>query len=233
MIKELIDGLKNNEAYEISEKINMIEKMYADFIKLIEKKKYICQENYKKRQNIIKICNAPRSSTVDCKKIKRIDINIEKKNFNRNLSTNQKKNNKFKIGFRCLYIENGNYICNEIPSVKIERDQILFSCIKHHIIKKNAIELMKLLLNNKLFRIIFDNKNNKKCPIHKNELLIDCCLKCWENFCKECIKLNRSCKKGKEHKFFSNNIYLLLKNIKKKYKRFNKNKERLIKLINK
>ena len=232
IIEEFIVGFKNNTNTKINENINKIENMYTNFNKLIEKKKSIYQKNFK-RQYKFEISNDRRSFSVDNKKIKQIESNIEKKKIIRNFSTNQKKYNKFQKVFRCLYTENGNYICNEIPSMKIERNLIIFSCIKNHRIKIYPNELINLSLNNKLFRFISIDANNKKCPIHKNELLIDFCLNCMENACKECIKINHSCKKGKEHKFYSSNINLLLRNIKKKYKKYINHKERLINLINK
>ena len=225
-MKDIVSGLKGNSIIDISNDLNTMKKLYDVFIQIVKKEETISNQNKIKNKNKIKN-NISKSFSVEHKKIKGIDNNIVVKNYIRSFSIGQKP----KKVIRCLYTENGNYICNRFPSIKTFNDGVFFNCGKHKI-KKKTNELMELSLNNKLFRIVSNNENVRKCLIHKNELVIDFCFSCMKNVCKECIKCNHPQKKRGKHILISNNRRLILKKVKSKYNYTVSIKKKLKKVIN-
>ena len=188
VLRIIVNGLNSNNIIEIQEKLKKMENIYAYFIKCVEKGKNIYQQ--------------------------KINKNKEDKNNNKSFSItpNIKKPNKI---FRCLNIENG-ILCNEIPSIKRKDDSIEFSCENKHKYEKTTNELLKLYLEDKLFRDEFECKIKKKCLTHEDKLLSDFCYSCLENVCEECKISNHIYENGEEHMFITNNINFILNKIKNK-----------------
>ena len=243
-VEERVENTKNEEEKYIFEKLvnqlrnkdikiddDKLKNMYNNFLKFSQAKKFTFERIEKKVYRISRSCQTKH------KKIKEIDDNKIKNNYIRRLSTKIKPKKPKKI-FRCLHTENGNYICNEIPLVQRNNDEILFFCGNKHSYKKTSSELIELFLKNKLFRDDIYKKSDKKCPIH-NELLTDFCFICMKNVCKKCIVSNHSPnssdpKVGEQHKFklIIVNIYFNLKKIDNDYNKYIENQTQIRKAIN-